>query len=152
MKKKIFTAILALVSANVFADPSAIVSDATTLEKGEIAELAKDSAVWKFPGSFGINANQAYFNDYCTDGTGASVSLDAFLNLNANYVRNKVLWENSLSAKYGFIYSSEFTGEDLIRKNMDEFILNTKYGYKVSKYWYVSAFLQIYLLIIWIIM
>ena len=112
MKKKIFTAILALVSANVFADPSAIVSDATTLEKGEIAELAKDSAVWKFPGSFGINANQAYFNDYCTDGTGASVSLDAFLNLNANYVRNKVLWENSLSAKYGFIYSSEFTGEE----------------------------------------
>jgi hypothetical protein len=140
MKKKIFTAILALASLSVYADPSAIVSDATTLEKGTIVEIAKDSAVWTFPGSMGVNANQAYFNDYCTDGTGASVSLDAFLNLNANYMRNKVLWENSLSAKYGFIYSSEFTGEDLIRKNMDELILNTKYGYKVSKSWYLSAF------------
>lgn len=140
MKKKIFTAIFMLASVSVFADPSEIVSDATKLEKGEVIELAKDSAVWKFTGSVGVNANQAFFNDYCTDGTGASVSLDAFLNLNANYTRNKVLWENSLSAKYGFIYSSEFTGEDLIRKNMDEFILNTKYGYKVSKHWYVSAF------------
>ena len=37
------------------------------------------------------------------------------------------------------IYSSEFTGEDKIRKNIDELILTTKYGYKISKAWYVAA-------------
>jgi hypothetical protein len=95
---------------------------------------------WKFPGSLGINANQAYFNDYSTEGSGASVSLDAFLNLNANYKKKRVLWENSLSAKYGMIYSTEFTGDDKVRKNVDEFNVNTKYGYKLSKAWYLSAF------------
>lgn len=138
MRKIAFTLLFATVSSIAVADD--LVKTAETLENGKVISEAADTAVWKFPGSVGVNANQAYFNDYSTDGTGASVSLDAFLNLNANYQKKRTLWENALSAKYGMIYSTEFTGHDKIRKNLDEFSLNTKYGFKVSKAWYLSAF------------
>ncbi len=139
MNKKIaFTLALSALSVVAMADD--LVATATELENGKVIEESKDSVAWKFPGSLGINANQAYFNDYSTEGSGASVSLDAFLNLNANYKKKRVLWENSLSAKYGMIYSTEFTGDDKVRKNVDEFNVNTKYGYKLSKAWYLSAF------------
>lgn len=138
MKKFNITCLLAIASS--FAMANDLVSTASKLENAKVVEEASDTAKWTFPGSVGVNANQAYFNDYSTDGSGASVALDAYLNLNANYKRKKVLWENSLAAKYGMIYSTEFTGEDLVRKNLDELIINTKYGYKVSKYWYASAF------------
>ena len=139
MKKLVFTVMFASASFAAMAD-NEIVTTATTLQKDAVVEAAADTANWTFPGSMGVNANQAYFNDYSTEGSGASISLDAFLNLNANYKKGKHLWENSLSAKFGMIYSTEFTGDDKIRKNMDELILNTKYGYKISKTWYVSAF------------
>ncbi len=138
MRKIAFTLLFAAVSSIAVADD--LVKTAETLENGKVISESADSAVWKFPGSVGVNANQAYFNDYSTDGTGASVSLDAFLNLNANYQKKRTLWENALAAKYGMIYSTEFTGHDKIRKNLDEFSINTKYGFKVSKAWYLSAF------------
>ena len=137
-KKFTFTLVLSALSLVAMAED--LVETATSLEIGKAVEESKDSIFWKFPGSFGINANQAYFNDYSTEGSGASVSLDAFLNLNANYKKKRVMWENGLAAKYGRLYSTEFTGEDKVRKNLDEFSLNTKYGYKLSKAWYASAF------------
>lgn len=138
MKKIFFTLLFSSIILSVYSDD--LVSTATTLESGKIISEAADTAVWKFPGSLGVNANQAYFNDYSTDGNGASISLDAYLNLNANYKKKRSLWENSLVAKYGMIYSTEFTGDDKLRKNVDEFSLNTKYGYRISKSWYVSSF------------
>lgn len=124
---------------SVFADDNVLVETASSISTKSSGELAADSVVWKFPGTAGLNANQAFFNDYCTDGTGASVSLDAFLNLNANYTKNRVKWDNNFAAKYGFIYSTEFLGDDLVRKNMDEFNLSSKFGYKMANHWYLSA-------------
>ena len=141
MKKFNLTTMLSLMAGIALADGGELVTTATTLENNKVIEAASDTAKWTFPGSVGLNVNQAYFSDYSIEGAGASVSLDAFLNLNANYKKKRTLWENSLSAKYGMIYSSEFEGEGCkVRKNVDEFILNTKYGYKVSKAWYVSSF------------
>ena len=139
MKKVKLTAVGAVLSLTAMANGE-LVTTATTLENEKVIAEAADTANWTFPCSVGINANQAYFNDYSTEGSGASLSLDAFLNLNANYKKNKSLWENSLAAKYGMIYSTEFTGDDKVRKNIDELILNTKYGYKISRSWYISAF------------
>jgi hypothetical protein len=141
MKKFNLTTMLSLMVGIALADGGELVTTAVTLENNKVVEEASDTAKWTFPGSVGLNVNQAYFSDYSIEGAGGSVSLDAFLNLNANYKKNKSLWENSLSAKYGMIFSSEFEGEDCkVRKNVDELILNTKYGYKVSKTWYVSTF------------
>lgn len=140
MKKKcIALGALLFTFGSAFADDNVLVETASSISTKSSGELAADSVVWTFPGTAGLNANQAFFNDYCTDGTGASISLDAFLNLNANYTKNRVKWENGFAAKYGFIYSTEFLGDDLVRKNMDEFNLSSKFGYKMSKYWYLSA-------------
>ena len=105
-----------------------LVETASSISTKSSGDISTDSVYWKYPGSAGLNANQAFFNDYSTDGTGSSLSLDAFLNLAANYQKNRVKWDNSFAAKYGFIYSSEFTGDDLLRKNMDEFNLSSKFG------------------------
>lgn len=138
-KKSIALGVLSMMFVSAFADDNVLVETASSISTKSSGEISKDTIYWKFPGSAGVNANQAYFNDYCTDGSGASVSLDAFLNLNANYQKERVKWDNSFAAKYGFIYSTEFTGEDLIRKNMDEFNLGSKFGYKLGNYWYASA-------------
>lgn len=140
MKKFNLTTMLSLMVGIALADGGELVTTAVTLENNKVVEEASDSAKWTFPGSVGLNVNQSYFNDYSIEGAGASVSLDAFLNLNANYKKKRTLWENSLVAKYGMIFSSEFTGDDKVRKNVDELILNTKYGYKISKSWYASTF------------
>lgn len=138
MKKFYILCLMAMASSLAMAND--LVTTATKLEKNKVVEEASDTAKWTFPGSVGLNVNQAFFSPYSIEGSGTSVSADAFLNLNANYKKKKSLWENSLSAKYGMVYSSDFTGDDKIRKNVDELILNSKYGYKVSKYWYVSTF------------
>lgn len=140
MKKK-FLALgaLSMLFVSAYADEKDLVETASSISTKSSGEISKDSVYWKFPGAVGLNANQAYFNDYCTDGSGASVSLDAFVNLNANYQKKRVKWENAFAAKYGFIYSTEFSGDDLIRKNVDEFNLGSKFGYKLGKYWYGTA-------------
>ena len=138
--KKICVAlgVLFMAIASASADDNELVKTASSISTKSSGEISTDSIYWKYPGSVGLNVNQAYFNDYCMEGAGASVSAEAFLNLNANYKKNRVKWDNSFAAKYGMIYSSEFQGET-IRKNMDEFGLYSKFGYKMSKYWYASA-------------
>lgn len=137
MKKFYILCLMAMASSLAMANE--LVATATKLEKNKVVEEASDTAKWTFPGSVGLNLNQMAFGKYSTEGEGASVALDAFLNLNAIYTKNKVLWENSLSAKYGMIYSNQYL-DPYFRKNLDELILNSKYGYKVSKAWYVSTF------------
>lgn len=139
--KKICVAlgVLFMAIASAFADDNELVKTASSISTKSSGEISTDSIYWKYPGSVGLNVNQAYFNDYCMEGSGASVSADAFLNLNANYKKNRVKWDNSFAAKYGMIYSTEFTKDEPIRKNMDEFGLYSKFGYKMAKYWYSSA-------------
>lgn len=139
MKKKcIALGLLSMLFVSAYADEKDLVETATSISTKSSGEISKDSIYWKYPGSMGLNANQAYFNEYCNEGEGLSLSLDAFLNLNANYEKKRAKWDNAFSAKYGFLYSTAFNGEN-IRKNMDEFILSSKFGYKLSKYWYASA-------------
>lgn len=137
-KKRLALCALSMIVASAYAD-NVLVETASSISTKSSGDISTDSVYWKYPGSAGLNANQAFFNDYSTDGTGSSLSLDAFLNLAANYQKNRVKWDNSFAAKYGFIYSSEFTGDDLLRKNMDEFNLSSKFGYKMGQYWYASA-------------
>ncbi len=140
MKKKFLAlGVLSMLFVSAYADEKDLVATASSISTKSSGEISKDSIYWKFPGQIGLNVNQAFFSDYCTDGTGASVSMDAFADVNANYQKKRVKWENNLNAKYGFIYSNQFVGDDLIRKNVDEFHLGSKFGYKLGKYWYGSA-------------
>lgn len=140
MKKICFAlGVLFMAIASASADDNELVKTASSISTKSSGEISTDSIYWTFPGSTGLNLNQAYFNDYCMEGSGLSISADAFLNLNANYKKNRIKWDNSFAAKYGMIYSSDFTKDEPIRKNMDEFGLYSKIGYKMAQYWYASA-------------
>ena len=138
--KKICVAlgVLFMAIASAFADENELVKTASSISTKSSGEISTDSIYWTFPGSVGLNVNQAYFSEYSMEGTGLSVSSDAFANLNANYKKNRVKWDNNLSAKYGFLFSNQFT-TDSLRKNMDELGLSSKFGYKMAQYWYASA-------------
>lgn len=138
--KKICVAlgVLFMAIASASADDNELVKTASSISTKSSGEISTDSIYWTFPGSIGLNVNQAYFSEYSMEGTGLSVSSDAFANLNANYKKNRVKWDNNLSAKYGFLFSNQFT-TDSLRKNMDELGLSSKFGYKMAQYWYASA-------------
>ncbi|MCQ2219550.1 MAG: DUF3078 domain-containing protein [Paludibacteraceae bacterium] len=142
MKKKLAIAFLFASSVAAYAaDESAsrLVNIAESTSNKSSHTETGDSVYWKFPGSVGLNANQAYFNDYCSDGMGSSATVDAFLRLNADYMKGKIMWKNSFNAQYGFMYSDQFTGDDDIRKNMDNFALASKFGYKAADKLYYSV-------------
>lgn len=103
------------------------------------SDLAADTAVWKFPGMVGLNANQSFHNVYSQDGTGSVFAVDGYLNLNANYTRARHKWDNSFSVKYGINVSSEYEHNPKVHKAIDELNLSTKYGFKAAKNIYYSA-------------
>ncbi|MCQ2194440.1 MAG: DUF3078 domain-containing protein [Paludibacteraceae bacterium] len=141
MKTKLAIAFFCASSLAAFAaDESAsrLVSIAESTSNKDSHSEVTDSVYWKFPGAVGLNANQAYFNEYCSDGMGSSATVDAFIRLNADYMKGKVMWKNAFSAQYGFMYSDQFTGDDEVRKNMDNFALASKVGYKAADKLYYS--------------
>lgn len=137
-KSKLASLLFSLVFTQVSFANDLVANASNASVKG--IDISNDSIYWKFPGSIGLNASQAYFNDYCMDGVGSSATFDVFLKLNANYAKDKIMWNNGFDAKLGFIYSDQFSGDDEIRKNMDNFDLHSKFGYKAADKLYYSAF------------
>jgi hypothetical protein len=63
----------------------------------------------------------------------------AFLNLYANYFKDKVSWENYIDLGYGLSKTGE---EGNIRKSEDKIDVGSKYGYHAFKDVYYSAFVN----------
>ena len=102
-----------------------------------VEAAVQDSVAWTFPSSIGLNFGQTAYHDWAEGGDN-SVSLSGFANLNANYKKNKLMWNNNLYGEYGLIHSASY--EDYTtRKNLDKLTFTSKFGYKAVKSWYYSA-------------
>jgi hypothetical protein len=80
---------------------------------------------WKKGALIEIGFSQLSLTNWAAGGT-SSVSLNTYLNSNANYNINTMSWENRLQIAYGFIQSFE----DGFKKSDDKFIFDSKLGYK----------------------
>ncbi len=97
-----------------------------------------DTSYWKKSAQFGLGFNQAAFSDNWKAGGVSSVALASFLYTDANYLKDKISWDNSLRLNYGIVKNK---GQSL-RKNQDRILLDSKLGYKLSKKWNLFASLN----------
>ena len=98
------------------------------------AAPAKPESNWKRGILTQIGFSQLSLTNWAAGGSG-SVSLNAYLDIYADYKKEKHLWANDLQLGYGFIQSFE----DGYKKSDDRIIFDSKYGYKVSDRLYISS-------------
>ncbi len=91
--------------------------------KSDIEKLMPFIA-WKKGGFSAINFNHMSFTNWAAGGINA-ISVTTLGNVNANYAKNKIVWNNNLDLAYGMIQNQ---GQEL-RKNEDKMDLLTTFGY-----------------------
>jgi len=112
-------------------------TDQTRKELDAAQALAEDTtttAKWKIGGTGNATFNQVGLKNWAAGGD-PSFSFLFQLNGFVDYKNHNHLWQNYLKTDYGL---EKIRGES-IRKNSDKLELGTKYGYKVSKFWYLSS-------------
>ena len=135
---KIFSlsAILMLFSFTTFAQDPTVTQLKESAEK-KIEKDPKDtvSKIWKTGGLYTLNISQGSLTNWQGGGDKSSFSLVTFLNLYAYYKKGKNAWDNTLDLGYGFINTTSLG----TRKSDDRIDLLSKYGYQLSKNWYLGA-------------
>ncbi len=76
-----------------------------------------------------INFGQSSLTNWAAGGDN-TVTLQAFIDGNANYKKNDLFWNNRLQLDYGFIYASS---KPILQKSHDRIYLESKFGYKNAK-------------------
>ncbi|MCF0168383.1 MAG: DUF3078 domain-containing protein [Bacteroidales bacterium] len=81
-----------------------------------------------------VGFSQVSLTDWAAGGYG-SLSLNTYFDGKANYIKDKIKWENRGQLGYGFLNNF---GEG-IRKSDDRIIIDSKFGYQAAKHLYFSA-------------
>jgi hypothetical protein len=97
-------------------------------------ETADTTKIWKIDGNTSINFSQVSLTNWAEGGDG-SFSGTFLFNINANKKKNKHYWDNNFALEYGLV-KSESEG---LKKSVDRINLSSKYGYELSKKWFLSA-------------
>lgn len=115
--------------------------DAEAREKAAAALAARAAADsvagWKTEGIFQLNLTQVSLTNWAAGGF-SSVSGIAMFNGTANWKKDKRAWDNSLALAFG----GQDQQDGPTVKTDDRIELNSKYGYELSKAWYVAGLAQ----------
>ncbi|MFY0654191.1 MAG: DUF3078 domain-containing protein [Cyclobacteriaceae bacterium] len=82
-----------------------------------------DTTYWKTGGVSSLSFSQVSLTNWAAGGNN-SVAFNSYLNLFANYAKDRSIWENSLELGYGLIKQADADFE----KSDDKINLTTKYG------------------------
>jgi hypothetical protein len=142
--KKLFTlfTILTLAIAAFGQDTLPPKANRTDFSGDGIYLVRNNDSIWKIGGYAGVTVSQVALYQWAPGGTNNF----AFLvtgNFYANYHKGKIIWDNSLGAKWGMVANGLIRKRVLARqnlqKNIDVFELKSSFGYEVSKSLYVAA-------------
>lgn len=100
------------------------------------APMAKDTSYWNVGGISSLAFSQVSLTNWAAGGDN-SVSMNGYLNIFADYKKDRSIWENSLELGYGLIKQ----GNASFEKSDDKINLTTKYGRQLSadnSKWYWS--------------
>lgn len=97
-------------------------------------EVSAPESNWKVNGITGINTAQTALVNWSAGGEN-SVAWNLYLNVNANYKKDKWSWDNALVTDFGMTYT---TSNEWL-KNVDKLNLSTKVGHLISSHWSISA-------------
>ena len=76
-----------------------------------------------------INVGHTGLTNWAAGGDN-TVSMNAFIDANANWKKNEMFWNNRLQLDYGFLYASS---KPILQKSNDRIYLESKWGYKTEK-------------------
>ncbi|HQP05130.1 MAG TPA: DUF3078 domain-containing protein [Bacteroidales bacterium] len=91
---------------------------------------------WKRGGVFSLSFTQLTLHNWIAGGEN-SMSGTSFLNLYANFSKNKMTWDNTLDLGYGLLKQ----GKRGFIKSDDKLEVSSKYGRYAFKHWYYSGLL-----------
>jgi hypothetical protein len=115
--------------------------DAAAREKAAAALAARAEADsvggWKTEGIFQLNLTQVSLTNWAAGGF-SSISGIVQFNGTANWKKDKRAWDNSLAMAFG----GQQQQDGPTVKTDDRIELNSKYGYELSKSWYVAGLAQ----------
>jgi len=97
-------------------------------------EKADSTKLWKIDGLTSINLSQVSLTNWAAGGQSSSSGV-ALFNLNANYLKDNISWENTLNMGYGLLKEN---GKDVI-KTHDKFDFISKFGVKQTEKIYIST-------------
>ena len=76
-----------------------------------------------------INFIQTSYSNWAKGGNN-NIALDAYVDANANYDKDKISWKNRLQLDYGTLYSED---KPIIQKSKDRILFESTYGRKATK-------------------
>ncbi len=100
------------------------------------AQPGRDSS-WTIGGNTAINLSQVSLSNWAAGGENV-VGFDLLFNYNADYKKERHLWQNRLEIAYGL----NKTKSQNTRKTNDKLYFSSNYGYKLVKNLYLSALLN----------
>ncbi|MGN1211163.1 MAG: DUF3078 domain-containing protein [Candidatus Cryptobacteroides sp.] len=115
----------------IAADAAAAISNAPKQD----ASLAQKPKYWKNSLTTKIDFGQTSLTNWAAGGYN-SYSLKAYVDANANYAKDDMVWTNRLQLDYGFLYSAD---KPVLQKSDDRIYLESKWGYKAVEKLYLSA-------------
>ncbi len=99
-------------------------------------------STWKIGGFIGVTLSQTALYQWGPGGNNNFAFMFA-TSMYANYKKDKVIWDNSLDAKWGMVANGLIRNKALARynlqKNIDVFAIKSSFGYQVHKSLYISA-------------
>lgn len=90
---------------------------------------------WKFTGMTGLNASHTQFWNWAAGGNNNLTSV-VYANLTLSFKKDKIAWDSNIDTELGVLYSAGL--KPAWRKSNDKLNITTKFGYKMTKSWYVS--------------
>ena len=93
------------------------------------AEMAPKPSNWTNSLKTNITVGQTGLVNWSAGGDN-TVSVQAFIDGNANWKKNDMFWNNRLQLDYGFLYASS---KPILQKSTDRIYLESKWGYKTEK-------------------
>lgn len=76
-----------------------------------------------------LNFSQTSLTNWAAGGDN-TVSLQGYIDANANWKKKEMFWNNRLQLDYGFLYASS---KPILQKSTDRIYLESKWGYKTDK-------------------
>ena len=108
------------------AQKAAAAAAAAVAEAPVVEQKEEKPKYWEESLKTNIKFGQTSLTNWAAGGDN-TVTLQAFVDGNANYKKDKVFWNNRLQLDYGFVYASS---KPILQKSDDRIYLESKYGYK----------------------
>lgn len=106
--------------------------------KAQTDKILLIDSTWKSVGVFSLNIGQTSFTNYVAGGEN-QININSILHYRLRYEKDKSSWENVIEAKYGTLV---FKGKKP-KKTDDLLNFSSKFGYKASKKWKYSYYLNL---------